>query len=100
MQFLLGFFFYFSFFLFKLIFILLSVLQLMVQVSSLLLAINLNFELEVPRNDDIKLYDNMGVLQGNKRIRQGAMQPETSCELLHNWSSAAEDQYWCHNLHH
>lgn len=72
MQSLLGFFFSFSFFLFKLIFILLSVLQLMVQVSSLLLAINLNFELEVPRNDDIKLYDNMGVLQGNKRIRQGA----------------------------
>lgn len=69
-----------------------------IQVSSLLLAINLNFELEVPKNDDIKLYDNMGYL-GNKRIRQGAMQPETSCELLHNWSSAAEDQYWCHNLH-
>ena len=88
------------FFLFKLIFILLSFLQLMVQGSSLLLAINLNFESEVPRNDGIKLYDNMGVLQGNKRIRQGATQPETSCELLHNWSSAAEDQYWCHNLHH
>lgn len=91
---------FFFFFLFKLIFILLSFLQLMVQGSSLLLAINLNFESEVPRNDGIKLYDNMGVLQGNKRIRQGATQPEISCELLHNWSIAAEDQYWCHNLHH
>ena len=98
-QSLLGFFFFF-FFVFKLIFILLSFLQLMVQGSSLLLAINLNFESEVPRNDSIKLYDNMGVLQGNKRIRQGATQPEISCELLHNWSIAAEDQYWCHNLHH
>lgn len=27
-----------------------------------------------------------GYSRGNKRIRQGAMQPETSCELLHNWS--------------
>lgn len=51
---------FFFFFLFKLIFILLSFLQLMVQGSSLLLAINLNFESEVPRNDGIKLYDNMG----------------------------------------